>query len=132
MPRLNLIYIHIVDLNQSSMPLQDFLLPQENVKFHSNSLIRYGGKKYSVLLTDKRIILFAQRGHILKTDDIVSERLDRLQGLEYSEKGLIFKFSKISIVGTTKLEIVGPTSELRLMFHNLQSLVNRDRDEKCL
>ncbi len=110
------------------MPLQDFLLPQENVKFHSNSLVRYGVKKYKVLITDKRIILFAQRGHFLKTDDIVSERLDRLQGLEYSEKGVFFKNSKISIMGTTRLEVIGPSSELRPMFHNLQSLVNKDED----
>ena len=110
------------------MPLQDFLLPQENVKFHSRSLVRYGDKRYKVLITDKRIILFAQRGHILKSDDIVSERLDRLQGLEYSEKGLLFKVSKISILGTTRLDIIGPSSELRPMFHNMQSLVNKDRD----
>jgi len=126
MPRLVLIYILKGGLNHSSMPLQDFLLPQENVKFHSDSLVRYGVKKYRVLITDKRIILFAQRGHILKTDDIVSERLDKLQGLEYSEKGVFFKVSKISIMGTTRLDIFGPTSELRPMFHNLQSLVNGD------
>lgn len=110
------------------MPLQDFLLPQENVKFHSNSLVRYGDKRYKVLITDKRIILFAQRGHILKSDDIVSERLDRLQGLEYSEKGFLFKVSKISILGTTRLDIIGPSPELRPMFLNMQSLVNRDKD----
>ena len=106
------------------MPLQDFLLPLENVKFHSKSSVRYGDKKYHVLITDRRIILYAQRGHILKSDDIVSERLDRLHGLEYSEKGLMFKISKISIQGTTRIDIHGPASELKPMFHNMQSLIN--------
>ena len=109
-----------------SMPLQDFLLPSENVKFHSNCSVRYGGKKYHVLITDKRIILFAQRGHILKSDDIVSERLDRLSGLEYSEKGVMFRMSKISIQGTTRIDIHGPASELKPMFHNMQSLINSE------
>ena len=106
------------------MPLQDFLLPLENVKFYSNSLVRYADKKYRVLITDKRIILFAQRGYLLKSDDIVSERLDRLQGLEYSEKGLIFRIAKISVQGTTRIDIFGPTSELKPLFHNMQSLIN--------
>jgi hypothetical protein len=106
------------------MPLQDFLLPLENVKFYSTSLVRYANKKYRVLITDKRIILFAQRGHILKSDDIVSERLDKTLGLEYAEKGLIFKMAKISIQGSTKLEIFGPVSEIRPLFHTMQSLVN--------
>ena len=109
-----------------SMPLQDFLLPLENVKFHSKASVRYGDKKYHVLITDRRIILFAQRGHILKSDDIVSERLDRLHGLEYSEKGLMFKISKISIQGTTRIDIHGPASELKPMFHNMQSLINSE------
>jgi hypothetical protein len=106
------------------MPLQDFLLPSENVKFHSNTLVRYADKKYRVLITDKRIILFAQRGYLLKSDDIVSERLDRLHGLEYSEKGLIFRIAKISVQGTTRIDIFGPTSELKPLFHNMQSLIN--------
>ena len=106
------------------MPLQDFLLPLENVKFYSNSLVRYADKKYRVVITDKRIILFAQRGYLLRSDDIVSERLDRLQGLEYSEKGLIFRIAKISVQGTTRIDIFGPTSELKPLFHNMQSLIN--------
>lgn len=106
------------------MPLQDFLLPLENVKFYSKSSVRYGSKKYHVLITDKRIILFAQRGHLLRSDDIVSERLDRLQGLEYSEKGIMFKIARISIHGTTRIDIHGPSSELKPMFYNMQSLIN--------
>ena len=81
------------------MPLQDYLLPLENIKFYSKSSVTYGDKRYNVLVTDKRLILFAQRGHILRSDDIVSERLDRLQGVEYSEKGLLFKTAKISVQG---------------------------------
>ncbi|MFZ0514382.1 MAG: hypothetical protein WAM14_22450 [Candidatus Nitrosopolaris sp.] len=98
----------------------------ENVKFYSKSSVRYGAKKYHVLITDKRIILFAQRGHFLRSDDIVSERLDRLHGLEYSEKGLMIRIAKISIQGTTRIDIHGPSSELKPMFHNMQSLINSE------
>ena len=89
------------------MPLQDYLLPLENIKFYSKTSVLYGGKRYNVLVTDKRLILFAQRGHILRSDDIVSERLDRLQGLEYSEKGLLIKRGKVCVQGVSKMEIRG-------------------------
>jgi hypothetical protein len=109
---------------KANMPLQDYLLPLENVKFSSKSTIHYGGKRYNVLVTDKRLILFAQRGHILRSDDVVSERLDRIQGLEYAEKGMLFRIAKILIQGTSKMEVQGSPSEMKSLFQNLQSILN--------
>ena len=106
------------------MPLQDYLLPLENIKFYSKSSVTYGDKRYNVLVTDKRLILFAQRGHILRSDDIVSERLDRLQGVEYSEKGLLFKTAKISVQGASKMEMRGSPSEIKPLFQSIHSIVN--------
>ena len=106
------------------MTLNDFLLPVENVKFYGKCPVEYSGKKYKLLMTDRRIILFAKRGHIHKSNDIVSERLDRLHGLEYSEKGFLFRKAKICIQGTEKLEIQGPVSELKILFSSAQKLVN--------
>jgi hypothetical protein len=109
----------------ANMTLQDYLLPFENIKYYSKSSTIYGGKRYNVLITDKRLILFAQRGHILRSDDIVSERLDRLQGVEYSEKNcLLFKMAKISVQGASKMEIRGSPSELKPLFQSIQSIVN--------
>ena len=105
------------------MALQDFLLPLENIKFQSMTLIRYANKKYKVIITDKRLILYARRGHFLKSDDIISERLDSLSGLEYSEKGIIFREAKISLQGTTSIDIRGPVSELKPLFHTMESLI---------
>ena len=106
------------------MPLQDYLLPLENVKFYSKTSVLYGGKKYNVLISDKRLILFAQRGHILRTDDIVSESLERLQGLEYFEKGFFLRTAKISVQGTSKIVIQGPPSEMKPLFQSMQAVIN--------
>jgi hypothetical protein len=106
------------------MPLQDYLLPLENVKFYSKTSVRYGGKRYNVLVTDKRLILFAQRGYILRSDDIVSERLDRLQNLEYSEKGLLIRRGKVLVQGVSKMEIRGDPSEMKPLFQSIQSVAN--------
>lgn len=101
------------------------MLPLENVKFYSKSTVSYGGKKYNVLVTDKRLLFFAQRGFFLRSDDIVSERLDRLQGLEYSEKGLLYKTAKILIQGSSKMEIKGSPTELKPLFQNIQAILDR-------
>jgi hypothetical protein len=106
------------------MPLNDFLLPVENIRFYGKCPVEYSGRKYRLLMTDRRIILFAQRGLIHRSNDIVSERLDRLHGLEYSEKGFILRKAKICIQGTEKLEICGPVSELKILFSSAQKLVN--------
>ena len=100
-----------------------FFTSLENVKFQSKTLVDYANKKYKVVFTDKRFILYAQRGHFIKSDDLVSERLDRLNGLEYSEKGLMFRSARISIRGTTKLDIRGPISELKPLFHAMESII---------
>jgi len=42
------------------MPLDDYLLPNENIRFQSDFDIEYGEKKYEVILTDMRLILFAR------------------------------------------------------------------------
>ena len=107
------------------MALQDYLLPLENVKFYSKTNVSYGGKKYNVLVTDKRLLFFAQRGYLLRSDDIVSERLDRLQGLEYSEKGLLYKTARILIQGSAKMEIKGSPTELKPLFQNIQAILER-------
>ncbi len=39
------------------MALQDFLLPLENIKFQSMTLICYANRKYKVIITDKRFII---------------------------------------------------------------------------
>ena len=106
------------------MALQDFLLPLENVKFHSKTKVLYADKSYHILITDKRLILYAQRGHILKSDDIVSENLDRIEGIEYSEKGLMFRIARISIQGRARIVIKGTISELKPLFNTMQSLIN--------
>jgi hypothetical protein len=54
----------------------------------------------------------------------VSERLDRLQGLEYSEKGLLFKRGKVCVQGISKMEIRGSPSEMKPLFQSIQSVAN--------
>ena len=106
------------------MSLKDFLCPRENVKFQSTNEIIFGEKKYKVVITDMRLILYAQRGRFSKTDDIISEQIDKINGVEYFEKGFLFRRAKITVVGKSKIDIFGSAEELKLLYHMLQSFMN--------
>ena len=106
------------------MTLNDFLLPSENVRFSSkDGIVEYADKRYRVFVTDKRLILYAHRGILIKSDDIVSERLDALYGLKYFERGIIFRSAVISIQGSVKFEIRGSPSNIKPLYHSLHSVI---------
>src|SRR5579884_2538705 len=105
------------------MVLDDFLLPSENMRFSSDHEIAlHGEKKYRVLVTDKRLILYARRGKIIKSDDIISERLDVLRVLKYVERGALFRSASISIQGSVNLEIRGSPARMKPLYHCLQAI----------
>ena len=101
------------------MLLQDFLLPNENVRFESTGDVKYGGKGYRVIISDKRCILYARRGLLVKNDDVVSEKLDDCQGIKYNEKGIIGKKGIIEIHSKTKFQLEGSAIEMKALYQNL-------------
>ncbi len=108
------------------MVLDDFLLPAENIRFSSDDeIVEYGDKKYRVLVTDQRLILYARRGMLVRSDDIVSERLDMLHGLKYLERGTLFRSAAISIQGSLKLEIRGSPTNIKPLYHSLQAIIGK-------
>jgi hypothetical protein len=106
------------------MPLKDFLVPEEQVKFICRREIEYANKKYDLFITNKRILLYRESGFINKSEDVICEKIERLQGLEYTEKGGLLNLAKISINGGIKLDIKGPSNEVRDMFKILECLIN--------
>jgi hypothetical protein len=106
-----------------NMVLTDYLLPSENVRLASDDEVEYGEKKYRVVITDKRLILYARRGTLLKSDDVVSERLEAIHGFKYSEKGMLFRRATISVVTNAKMEIKGSPDRMKPLFHSLQSII---------
>ncbi|WP_297517975.1 PH domain-containing protein [Thermococcus sp.] len=101
------------------MGLDDYLLPKEEVKFQSKNNVQYGGKNYQVIVTDRRIILYARRGAIFKSDDVVTFKLSDVEGIKYKEEGLIGKRGIIEIQGKTKAKLMGSTSEMKTLYQQL-------------
>lgn len=107
------------------MALADFLLPSENIEFMSDDDVAFGEKKYRVVVTDRRFLLYARRGLVFRSDDMVSKRLDSIRELQYKEKGFLFGIATISLLSDTRLDLSGPPSRMKPLFQLLQSIIGR-------
>ena len=101
------------------MPLDDYLVPGEQVKFHSAHGVLYGGKSYQVVLTDRRILLYARRGMVFKNDDIVTQGLSELHGVRYAERGIIGRRGTIRIEGRTRMDLSGSAREVKTLYQQM-------------
>ena len=105
------------------MPLEDYLSPGEQVRFRSSTGIRYGKSRYHVVITDRRILLYARRGLMSKNDDVVTQKTEDLQGVKYSERGLIEKKGTIHIEGKTKMDLWGPAAEVKTIYQQMMAFM---------
>jgi hypothetical protein len=106
------------------LPIEDFLVPGEQIKFECKQDIEYANKKYNLFITNKRILLHKKRGFLNKCEDLICEKVERLEGMEYKEKGGLSNLAKISIKGAIKIDIKGPSKEVKNMFQILECLKN--------
>jgi len=105
------------------MPLEDFLLPGEDIRFQSYQNVKYGDKEYQVIVTNKRLMLYARRGLLFKKDDVVSIQLKELQGIKYREKGIINKKGILEVHGRTLLQLIGPADDIRALYQQLLQFI---------
>ncbi len=108
------------------MALKDFLLPTENVAFTTQEEVEFADKKYQVIITDKRLILYSKRGLLIKSDDIISKSLDSISGIKYRESGLVFRSASISVWSDSKMDITGPPAHMKPLFQVLQSATTKN------
>jgi hypothetical protein len=107
------------------LALKEILLPQENIMFRTKTKLKCTEKKYNIIITNFRVLLYSERGRIFKSPDVISERLESIYGIEYNEEGIFFKTSKIRIQGGIRFEISGPLSEVKPVFNFIQTIINR-------
>lgn len=106
------------------MTLRDYLMPGEEIRFRSGRPVRYGSKRYHVILSDRRILLFAQRGTLFKNDDVVSQKLDELQGVKYSEQGIFDKKGVIHVQSLkSEMSLSGPATEIKTLYQQMMQFM---------
>jgi hypothetical protein len=106
------------------MTLRDYLMPGEEIKFRSSRPVHYGAKSYHVILSDRRILLFAERGVLFKNDDVVTQKLEELQGVKYSEQGIIGKKGIIRVeTFKTEMDLSGPAEEIKMLYQQMMQFM---------
>jgi predicted nucleotidyltransferase len=99
--------------------LQDYIVPQEQIKFQSSANVKLDGKNYRLILTEGRILLYARRGRIAKNEDVVTVRLGELQGIRYKESGILKKQGVIEIQAKSVLYLSGSVVEIKSLYQRL-------------
>ena len=107
------------------MPLDEYLLPEEEIRFQSPSEVEYGDARYILYLTNKRLILYKQSGFgPFKKDNIVTEKLDEIQTLRYKEQGLISKKGVIEVITKTRrFFLKGSAGSMKALYQSLQEMI---------
>ena len=101
------------------MPLEDYLMPNEAIKYQSDFNVQYGDKFYTVILTDSQLIFYARRGLFFKGDDVVTEAVRDIQGIKYKETGMLVKSSHLLIVGKTQMDLTGNQASIKALYQRL-------------
>jgi len=98
-------------------------MPGEQTRFHSTGGVRFGVKHYHVILTDRRLLLYAQRGLLVKNDEVISQRLEELQGIKFSEQGIIDRKGIIRIEGKTRMDLEGSPKEMKALYMQMMQFL---------
>lgn len=104
------------------MGLQEFLFPQEEVKYQSPNTVQLAGQNdYVVYITNRRVIGHKIQGHIFKKDNVVSIALQEITDLVYEEKGLPKK-GVLNIITVTKKEgpFKGKPEDMKVLWREMQ------------
>ena len=105
------------------MPLQEYLLPGEEVHYHSGKSLKYGTNRYKIVITNKRLVMHAIRGTFIRNDDVVSFKMDDLQGVNYKEQGMLPRMGVIEVQGKTTIRLEGLASETKAVYQQLMQFL---------
>jgi len=112
---------------ESSLVLEDFLLPGEVIKFQSGK-VKTLNDRFDLYITDQRILLHRRRGAVFKKDRVVSERIEDIRVLHYDEKGLVKKRGILCIETVSKKmePIEGKVLDIKAIWQELQKYIKRE------
>jgi len=107
------------------MTIQEYLMPQEEIRF-SGPLVTYGGQRHDTFVTSTRLVLYRSTGLVFKDNFVVSERLDAIKHIKYSESGIVMKEAAIICIAEGReLGMKGKPEQLREFYKSLLQATGR-------
>lgn len=102
------------------MPLEEFLLPKESMRYSGIEEVEYEESTYSLFITNIRLILYGRKGLVFQKERIVSERLTEIQAVNYHEKGLERNLMILEVyTPKKKMDIVGSKDSIKQVYEKL-------------
>ena len=106
------------------MSIQDFLGPDELIRFTSSNMVRHAGQYFNLHITSDKLVLHNTRGILFKKDDIIAHRLEEIQTMKYQEKGIINKTGILEIyTREKKIPIEGSRETMKAIWQELQKYI---------
>lgn len=120
------------------MVLEDFLFPNENIRYQSPGYVKHASDWFDLYITDQRLIVHKRRGLVFKKDRVIAERLEDIDTLSFDEKGMIPKtgiwpvdrvISKTGILRvntkTKRLVFEGDPADMKEIWQELHKFIKR-------
>jgi hypothetical protein len=60
---------------------------------------------------------------MFKSDDVVTQKLDELQEVKYSEQGILEKRGIIQLEGRTKMDLRGSATEIKALYQQMMQFM---------
>jgi len=112
---------------ESSLVLEDFLLPNETIKYQSPNKINYLGDKFYFYITNQRILVYRSKGKVFKKDRIIAEKLEAIKSLSYNEKGIMRKKAQLNVQTESKrMFLEGKIPDIKDIWQELQKYAEKD------
>ena len=107
------------------MTLEDHLKPSENVQFKSDAKVKHGDSDYSVVVTNDRFILWAERGLIRSKDDILTWNLGNILRTEFKENGLLRKKGtfRLETEHDTVIELKSGANDMKTIYQSCMQFI---------
>lgn len=105
------------------MPVEDYLLPDEEVLFWSDFDVDYLEERYRVFISRVRILLYRKEGLLFKKEEVITENWQRISGLHFTETGRIRKRGVVRFnCSRGEMVLEGPKNGMLSLFKAIQGL----------
>lgn len=108
------------------MVLEDFLFPQEAIRYQCPTKVRYGDDLYTLYITNLRLLAYKRKGLLFKKDEIIAEKLEDIRTMSYREKGILSKRGIFHIeTQVKKMDFEGKANDIKRIWRETQQCIRR-------
>ncbi|MBD3207214.1 hypothetical protein GF319_12855 [Candidatus Bathyarchaeota archaeon] len=103
------------------MPIREYLLSSEYIKYWSDFNVNYAGQDYKIYITNLRLLMFKAKGLFFGNEEIITETWRQITGLQYNETGKLSRKGQFKFTGSNgEFILEGPKKGMLGLFKVIQ------------